>query len=186
MFIAGGLWLIISGSSELTTRVREYLPDTWSEETYRVLMKSRSQSEGSLKVGIGLGLLGAASLTNESTKESYSNGSGLKPIILKYLSRALTVLSTLMESPEGSDDDDQKIATIQSTIIDQSEEIVDGDDDYNDCVKLFLDRVNSGQPLYSKCKRDSKILTLVDKDGRELAKFKKKKSGKWYMPFWLN
>lgn len=65
LFVAGGAWLIISGIGELMTASQGNEYGTWFEETSLMALNRRSQ--GSLKIGLGLGLLGAASLSNTST-----------------------------------------------------------------------------------------------------------------------
>ena len=65
LFIAGGAWLIISGIGELMTRSQSNEYRSWADETSFMALGMRSN--GSLKVGLGIGLLGAASLSNTST-----------------------------------------------------------------------------------------------------------------------
>ena len=77
LFIAGGAWLIISGISELTTTSGGNEYGSWFEETS--LMALSIRSNGSLKVGLGLGLLGAAYLSNTSTSNTSTGNNPLRP-----------------------------------------------------------------------------------------------------------
>lgn len=63
---------------------------------------------------------------------------------------------------------------------------IEGDDDYNSCVSLYRQTGGMGEPFYANHERDGVNVTLINRDGLELARFKKKKSGNWHMPFWLN
>lgn len=61
-FIVGGIWLLIAGVGELTTQSQG--ATSYSADTSLLSLSRRSQ--GSLKIGLGLGLLGAASLGSSS------------------------------------------------------------------------------------------------------------------------
>ena len=64
---------------------------------------------------------------------------------------------------------------------------IEGADDYNICLENYRKTVGStSKPVYAKSKVTENIIWLMDKDGVQLAQFKKSKSGEWTMPFWLN
>ncbi len=69
-FLAGGAWLIISGIGELTTTSEGNRYGNWIEETSLLALNMRSQ--GSLKLGLGLGMLGAASSGISMSKQDSS------------------------------------------------------------------------------------------------------------------
>lgn len=67
------------------------------------------------------------------------------------------------------------------------EELIEGADDYNTCVKIFYTKLGTNlHPVYSKSLIKDKSIKLKDKDNNELAEFRKNKSGQWTMPFFLN
>tara|TARA_B100001093_G_C26449532_1_gene851668 strand:+ start:237 stop:740 length:504 start_codon:yes stop_codon:yes gene_type:complete len=69
----------------------------------------------------------------------------------------------------------------------ESEGIIEGDNDYNSCLAIYRKRGSSiGKPIYSKTRRIDNSIALVDNTGQTLAKFRRKSSGEWHMPFWLN
>lgn len=76
LFVASGAWLIISGISELTTTSKGNEYGSWADETSFMALGMRSN--GSLKVGLGIGLLGAASLSNTSTNNTSTGNSPLR------------------------------------------------------------------------------------------------------------
>ena len=65
LFVASGAWLIISGISELTTtsKVNEY--GSWADETSLLALSMRSN--GSLKVGLGIGFLAFSAVGTSAT-----------------------------------------------------------------------------------------------------------------------
>ena len=68
---------------------------------------------------------------------------------------------------------------------------IEGDDDYNTCLEMFLKSVGptsykAKRPVYSKSTMKGEFIWICDKDGINLAQFKKGRDGKWTMPFWLN
>ena len=77
LFVASGAWLIISGISELTTTSKGNEYGSWADETSFMALGMRSN--GSLKVGLGIGLLGAASLSNTSTSNTSTGNNPLRP-----------------------------------------------------------------------------------------------------------
>lgn len=77
LFVAGGAWLIISGIGELMTTSKGNEYGSWADETSFMALGMRSN--GSLKVGLGIGLLGAASLSNTSTDDASTESSPLSP-----------------------------------------------------------------------------------------------------------
>ena len=77
LFIAGGAWLIISGIGEMMTRSQGNEYGSWADETSFMALGMRS--DGSLKVGLGIGLLGAASLSNTSTSKTSTGNNPLQP-----------------------------------------------------------------------------------------------------------
>ena len=60
LFVAGGAWLIISGISELTTTSKGNEYGSWADETSFMALGMRSN--GSLKVGLGIGFLAFSSV----------------------------------------------------------------------------------------------------------------------------
>ena len=60
LFVAGGAWLIISGISELTTTSKGNEYGSWADETSLLALSMRSN--GSLKVGLGIGFLAFSSV----------------------------------------------------------------------------------------------------------------------------
>ncbi|MDA9889441.1 hypothetical protein N9C98_01370 [Synechococcus sp. AH-224-G16] len=79
-FLVGGVWLILSGITELTSTSQGNEYGNWFEETSLLALNQRGQ--GSLKVGLGLGLLGASALggspTGSDATKFESNSSSLK------------------------------------------------------------------------------------------------------------
>lgn len=63
-FLVGSAWLIISGISELSTTSESNRYGSWFEEESLIALNQRGQ--GSLKVGLGLGFMGAACLSSAS------------------------------------------------------------------------------------------------------------------------
>ncbi len=70
-FIVGGVWLILSGITELTSTSQGNKYGNWFEETSLLALNQRGQ--GSLKVGLGLGLLGASALSGSPTGRDATN-----------------------------------------------------------------------------------------------------------------
>ncbi len=73
----------------------------------------------------------------------------------------------------------------------QAEGPIDGADDYNICLEMFLKTVGptsykAKRPVYSKSTMKGEFIWICDKDGVNLAQFKKGRDGQWTMPFWLN
>ena len=60
LFVASGAWLIISGISELTTTSKGNEYGSWADETSFMALGMRSN--GSLKVGLGIGFLAFSSV----------------------------------------------------------------------------------------------------------------------------
>lgn len=148
-FTVGGLWLIITGATELSTQSRG--ATNWAEETSFMALGQRSQ--GSLKIGVGLGLMGAASLSNTSNNGAENESTDKEP------------------TDEGWNSD--------IGIADQLS--------HDECLTIFKKNGKYGTPVYSKFQnQDHTTYVLLDRDGKELAVFKKKDSGNWSMPFWLN
>jgi hypothetical protein len=65
LFVASGAWLIISGISELTTTSKGNEYGSWADETSFMALGMRSN--GSLKVGIGIGFLAFSSVGMSAT-----------------------------------------------------------------------------------------------------------------------
>ena len=60
LFLAAGAWLIVSGAGELTTRSQGNAYGSWLDETSFMALGMRSN--GSLKIGLGLGCLAGAAV----------------------------------------------------------------------------------------------------------------------------
>lgn len=65
LFVASGAWLIISGISELTTTSKGNEYGSWADETSFMALGMRSN--GSLKVGLGIGFLAFSSAGMSAT-----------------------------------------------------------------------------------------------------------------------
>ena len=64
---------------------------------------------------------------------------------------------------------------------------IEGADDYNICLEHYRNIVGGhSSPVYANSIITDKTIRLMDKDGINLAQFKKSRSGEWTMPFWLN
>ena len=74
LFFVSGAWLILSGISEMATTSQGNKYGSWFEETSLIALNRRGQ--GSLKIGLGIGLLGVGSLpvSKSSSGSSTSNG----------------------------------------------------------------------------------------------------------------
>lgn len=156
LFAVGGLWLIITGASELSTQSRG--ATSWAEETSFMALGQRSQ--GSLKIGLGLGLMGVASLSNTSNKGGDNESTDVESTDEGW------------ESKDEGWDSDIGIADHLA---------------HEECLTIFNKKGKYGTPVYSKFQNgDRTTYVLLGKDGKELAVFKKKDSGDWSMPFWLN
>ena len=73
----------------------------------------------------------------------------------------------------------------------QEEGPIEGADDYNTCLEIYRERMGSTsstakRPVYSKSTIKGEFIWICDKDGVNLAQFKKDRDGQWTMPFWLN
>jgi hypothetical protein len=74
LFVASGAWLIISGISELTTTSKGNEYGSWADETSLLALSMRSN--GSLKVGLGIGFLAFSSMgmsANASERDDLAN-----------------------------------------------------------------------------------------------------------------
>ena len=156
LFAVGGLWLIITGATELSTQSRG--ATSWAEETSFMALGQRSQ--GSLKIGLGLGLMGASSLSNASNNGAEKESTNEK---------------STNEGRESTDEGSNSNIGIADQLA------------HDECLTIFVKNGKYGTPVYSKFQnQDHTTYILLDKDGKELAVFKKKDSGNWSMPFWLN
>ena len=68
LFFVSGAWLILSGIGEMATTSQGNQYGSWFEETSLIALNTRSQ--GSLKIGLGIGLLGVGSLPASNSSKS--------------------------------------------------------------------------------------------------------------------
>ena len=145
LFFVSGAWLILSGISEMATTSQGNKYGSWFEETSLIALNRRGQ--GSLKIGLGIGLLGVGNLPVSSSSSSRTS------------STSEASISTGSVATKGSDG--TKIG------------------DYDACVSIYLEASGQGEPDYEKTERDDKTLTLVNRSGLPLAKFRKAALGNW-------
>ena len=78
LFFVSGAWLILSGISEMATTSQGNKYGSWFEETSLIALNRRGQ--GSLKLGLGIGLLGVGSLpVSNSSKSNDANLKNTQP-----------------------------------------------------------------------------------------------------------
>ncbi|CAI8168840.1 MAG: Uncharacterised protein [Prochlorococcus marinus str. MIT 9215] len=153
-FVVGSAWLIISGISGMATTSQGNKYGGWFEEDSLLALSQRGQ--GSLQIGLGLGLMGAACLSTASVSESRS----ARP-------------SNAKTFPTGKEQQ-------QENYSDKTSEKV-MEDDFISCVKLYRQRDGADAPLMSKSWQVNDELTLKNSAEKILADFKKNKSGNWYL-----
>ena len=77
LFFVSGAWLTLSGISEMATSSQGNKYGSWFEETSLIALNRRGQ--GSLKIGLGIGLLGVGNLpvssSSSNSEASISTGS---------------------------------------------------------------------------------------------------------------
>ena len=145
LFFVSGAWLILSGISEMATTSQGNKYGSWFEETSLIALNRRGQ--GSLKIGLGIGLLGVGNLPVSSSSSSSSS------------SNSEASISTGAVATKESDG--TKIG------------------DYDTCVAIYREGSGGDEPDYGNTERDAKSLTLVNRSGLPLAKFRKAALGNW-------
>lgn len=153
-FVVGSAWLIISGISGMATKSQGNEYGSWFEEDSLLALSQRGQ--GSLQIGLGLGLMGAACLSTASVSESRS---------------ART--SNTKTFPTGKEKKQENHSSKTS------EKVME--DDFISCVKLYRERNGAENPLMSKSWQVNDELTLKNSAEKILADFKKNKTGNWYL-----
>lgn len=78
LFIAAGAWLIVTGVSELTTTSEGNRYGSWADETSFAALGIRSN--GTLKIGLGLGCLAGAAVGLGPQASSSTTGSNHSPV----------------------------------------------------------------------------------------------------------
>ena len=83
------------------------------------------------------------------------------------------------------------LETIEPGWTTEPEGPIEGADDYNTCLEIYRERMGptsskAKNPVYSKSTMKGEFIWICDKDGVNLAQFKKGRDGQWTMPFWLN
>ena len=145
LFFVSGAWLILSGIGEMATTSQGNKYGSWFEETSLMALNARSQ--GSLKIGLGFGLLGVGNLPVSSSSSSSSSSN--------------SEVSISTEAVATKESDGTKIG------------------DYDTCVSIYREASGQDEPDYNKTEREDKTLTLVNRSGLPLAKFRKVESGNW-------
>ena len=144
-----------SGFTDYLSKADKYILDRMNVTNCRIhsFMALTQRSQGALKVGLGLGLLGAASLSNISTGNT-STGYTLTG-------------NALIDSPLIP-----KIKPVRTRGF---------ENDFATCFKLYRDRGGTEVAVLSNTWTRGETLTLCRGDGARLGIFSKNNEGLWHM-----
>jgi len=96
VFMIGSLWLIINGISDMTTTSKSNRYESWFDETSLAALGIRSN--GSLKVGLGVGSLGVAVIGVEKSSDNYSK-------------RTMSFENSVTQSSDGTKESNFKVCS---------------------------------------------------------------------------